>query len=384
VDDPTADLDRSSVLDALGRPGTSLALIVLHTPDDRLRKRTIPIDEPLLLGRRDTSGVDVEIDDPRVSRTHATLRPSADGSALELDEHGSRNGTFVDRRRWQGGPVPVGSVLRIGDTIAVVSLLPWRRPRRRDPEVIGESARLLDALAECESVAAGDLAVLLLGESGTGKEGFARAVHVASARRGELVTINCAAIPKELFESHLFGHRQGAFTGAVGDHPGFFAQAEGGTLFFDEIGGLLPDLQSKLLRVLENRDYSPVGSTATLKSDVRVVSATNADLARDVETGTFRRDLYARIAGAVVRVPPLRQRREDIPALARHFLAGFAARPQSWTPGFVEVLLCHPWPMNLRELRTTMQRLALETREVGELRSAHLQAVLDASNASPR
>jgi transcriptional regulator with GAF, ATPase, and Fis domain len=356
---------------------------VLHTPDEGLRGRTIPVDRPLLIGRRDTPGVDVGIDDPRVSRKHATLRPAAGQSGLDLEEHGSHNGSFVDGRRCHGGPVPVGSVLRIGDTVTVLSPLPWRRPQRRDPTVIGESARLLDALAACESVALSDLPVLLLGETGTGKEVFARAVHTASGRRGEVVTINCAAIPKDLVESYLFGHRKGSFTGAAGDRIGFFAQAQGGTLFFDEIGELVPELQSKLLRVLENREYTPVGSTTTVKTDVRVVSATNADLARDVETGTFRRDLYARVAGAVIRLPPLRQRREDIPALARHFLDGFAAQPLlPWTPSFVELLLCHRWPMNVRELRTAMQRLALETGEASELRSAHLMAVLDVASAA--
>jgi transcriptional regulator with PAS, ATPase and Fis domain len=227
-------------------------------------------------------------------------------------------------------------------------------------------------------VAESDLPVLLLGETGSGKEVLAHAVHDASKRRGELVIINCAAIPKELVESYLFGHRKGSFTGAVDDRVGFFAQAKGGTLFFDEIGELLPDLQSKLLRVLENREYSAVGSTAVIKTDVRVISATNADVAHEVETGMLRRDLYARIAGAVIRLSPLRQRREDIMALARHFLDGFAPRARlPWTPGFVELLLTHPWPMNVREVRTTMQRLALASHKGSELRSADLAAVLD-------
>ncbi len=373
----TEDLGLSGLAEGEAGNGPQ-ALLVLFTPDAALRGATIPLDRPLTLGRKDGTDLDLGIDDPRVSRRHATVRPRGDRTGIELDEHGSRNGIFVDGKRSTGGLVRASSVLRLGDTVLAVGFAPARRPTRQPSAAVGASARLLDALCSCEDAAQSDIPVLLLGETGTGKEILARAVHELSGRAGAFVTLNCAAIPKELLESYLFGHQKGAFTGANADRLGYFAQAERGTLFLDEIGELLPDLQAKLLRVLEGREYSPVGSNVLQRSTARVVAATNVDLRREADLGTFRRDLYARIAGAVIRLAPLRERREDILPLARFFLASFAPGIEhTFTANCAELLVTRPWPMNIRELRTAMQRLALHAKGKRELRSADLAPLLD-------
>ncbi len=379
MDDRTRDPVHSVLADQAGLgQAAPLALIVVHSPDSAQREATIPLDGPLTIGRRGSGAVEIELDDGSVSRRHAEVRPRADRSGADVVDLASRNGVFVDRVRASAAFASVGSVVRMGDTLFIVSHAPGRVPERQPASVIGRSASLLELLWTCESYARSDLPILLLGETGTGKDVLAAAIHELSDRIGPFVTLNCAAIPRELGESLLFGHIKGAFTGATGTHRGVFAKAEGGTLFLDEVGELIPDIQAKLLRALENHEYTPVGSSTALKTDARIVCATNVDLRQAAESGSFRRDLYARMAGGVVRLPPLRHRREDIPSLARHFLGELSAEaPLAWTANFTELLVTHAWPMNARELRLTMQRLILRTRGMAELRGTDLLAVFD-------
>jgi transcriptional regulator with PAS, ATPase and Fis domain len=212
-----------------------------------------------------------------------------------------------------------------------------------------------------ERVAASDATVLLNGESGTGKEVLARAIHATSRRtEGPFVAINCAALSAELLESELFGHEKGAFTGAVRTKPGRLEMAASGTLFLDEIGELQPALQAKLLRVLQEREFERVGGTRTLKADVRIVAATNRDLEAAVTTGGFRQDLYYRLKVVALRLPPLRDRREDIRPLAEHFLSRFAGESSRPAPRLDEeaatLLESYAWPGNVRELANVIER----------------------------
>jgi sigma-54 specific flagellar transcriptional regulator A len=211
-----------------------------------------------------------------------------------------------------------------------------------------------------ERVASSAATVLITGESGTGKELVARALHDQSDRSGgNFVPINCAAIPKDLLESELFGHRKGAFTGAMADRIGRFELAHGGTIFLDEIGDLSLDMQVKLLRVLQERTVDPVGGLKSVAVDVRVVAATHRDLEAEIEAGRFREDLYYRLNVLPLNTPALRQRAQDVPALLAHFAAHFAVKgqtPITFTPEFIEALKDYAWPGNVRELSNLVDR----------------------------
>jgi formate hydrogenlyase transcriptional activator len=218
-----------------------------------------------------------------------------------------------------------------------------------------------------EQVAATDATVLVTGETGTGKELIARAIHRRSARaRGPLVKVNCAAIPPTLLASELFGHERGAFSGAVERRKGRFEQAHGGTLFLDEIGELPQEMQVLLLRVLQEREFERLGGTQTLQVDVRLVAATNRDLAEDVRAGRFRSDLYYRLNVFPVHVPPLRQRAEDVPPLVAHFAEKygerFGRRISRIDRTTMDVLQAHRWPGNVRELENTIERAVILSR----------------------
>ena len=241
--------------------------------------------------------------------------------------------------------------------------------RRRSPDLlIGAGSGLRDVVEAVKRVLGVEIDVLIVGESGTGKELVARLLHESDPVRGAgpFVAVNCAALPENLLESHLFGYCRGAFTGADADRPGLFQQARGGTLFLDEVGELPPASQPKLLRALEERRVRPVGSSEEVPVDVRVVSATNQELSRAMEEGRFRSDLYYRLADYVVVVPPLRQRRDDIPALARHFLDLFRERfgrhhLQGLSEEAFSWLKRRDWRgNNVRELNVVMKRVVLE------------------------
>jgi len=228
-------------------------------------------------------------------------------------------------------------------------------------EFIGASPAMLEVLALVKQVASASTTVLISGESGTGKEVVARALHRFSPRRGKpFVSLNCAALPETLLESELFGYEKGAFTGAVGRKMGRFEMADGGTLLLDEVGDLSPAAQSKLLRVLQEGEFEPLGATRSVRVDVRVVGATNQDLAQLVKERRFREDLYYRLHVITVSLPPLRERREDIPLLAQHFLRLYAVKNQREIEGFTENALAklvdYAWPGNVRELEHIVER----------------------------
>jgi len=246
--------------------------------------------------------------------------------------------------------------------------------------IIGRHPRLRAALHLLRRVAPTDSTVLLTGESGTGKELFARALHALSPRKdGPFVAVNCAAIPEALLENELFGHEKGAFTGADRRHVGRFELAQGGTLLLDEVGELGAGVQAKVLRVLEQRSFERVGGGPTLSADVRLVAATNRDLATMVAAGTFRQDLYFRLDVFPIDLPPLRERTSDIPALARHLLGSIARRhrrpPPRLTEDAVELLAAAGWPGNVRQLANVLERAVILC-EGPRLTAAQLRPVL--------
>lgn len=271
---------------------------------------------------------------------------------------------------------------RILGTIGTLSCIQRRKELERENdrlrEVLGEQRRtivgtspaLMKVLEQVRLVGPTDASVLLLGESGTGKELVAQAVHEAGARAtGPLVRVNCASVPRELFESEFFGHARGAFTGAVRDRPGRFELADRGTLFLDEVGEIPLELQAKLLRVLQEGTLERVGEERTRRVDVRVVAATNRDLRACVRAGRFREDLYYRLSVFPIELPPLRERREDIPLLAAHFLRESATRigVRGLRLGRSQLaqLQAHDWPGNVRELQNVIERAVIGAREGG-------------------
>jgi len=242
--------------------------------------------------------------------------------------------------------------------------------------IVGSSAAMRRVYSQVERVLASDITVFVHGESGTGKELVAKAIHYGSQRsEGPFVDVNCAAIPEGLQESELFGHEKGAFTGAIASHPGKFEQAQGGTVFLDEVGEMSPAAQARLLRVLQERTTQRVGGTRKIDLDVRVGSASNRDLSQMVSEGRFRQDLYYRLVVFPIELPPLRERREDIPLLVEHFLAKHARdagrRVTRVAPAALDRLAAHSWPGNVRELENVIHRSLLVS-EGSELKASDL------------
>ncbi len=249
--------------------------------------------------------------------------------------------------------------LRAAKTSAERSLPAPIRPAYHG--IIGESSQMADIFARIAKVAVGDVNVCIHGESGTGKELIARAIHYASPRRDRpLITLDCTTIPEGLMESHLFGHVRGAFTGATEHREGVFALAHTGTLFIDELGELSPSLQAKLLRVIQTHEFSKVGGSKPIRTDIRLITATNKDLKAAVEQGMFREDLYYRVAVFMIKVPALRERTEDIPRLVDHFLqrfAGLYGKPVTQVaPATLKRMMALPWPGNVRQLENFLEQ----------------------------
>ncbi len=238
------------------------------------------------------------------------------------------------------------------------------KTERNFGEIVGSAESMQDVFRDIEKVAATDATVLVLGETGTGKELIARAIHTRSRRRDTvMVKVNCGAIPATLAESELFGHEKGAFTGAIQRKPGRFALANHGTIFLDEIGELPLDVQVKLLRVLQEREFEPIGATRPTQVNVRIIAATNRDLHEAVRRGTFREDLFYRLNIFPIQVPPLRERQADVPPLAQHFVHEFARRPGKGARQIgieaMRQLTAYPWPGNVRELANVLERAVI-------------------------
>jgi DNA-binding NtrC family response regulator len=320
------------------------------------------VDRPRTFGRVDVA--DVALDDPGVSRRHALLEPAPGG--LLVTDLGSHNGTFVDGGRITDPKTfaAFGAVLRMAKTLFVAAedvVAQEMAGTRIVPPLVG-GASLSDARRLIATLAPSNTPVLIEGETGTGKEVVARAIHDASARRGEFVAVNCAALAPQLVESELFGHSRGAFSGAAGSREGLFRTADGGTLLLDEVGELPAALQAKLLRVIETGEVRAIGEDSTTVVSVRILAATNRSLDQMVAAGGFRADLFHRMAAARIHLPALRDRMEDVPCLAASFL-----QDEGVTIGAaaVEAALLRPWPGNVRELRNAMLVAAATARSAG-------------------
>ncbi len=348
----------------------TLCVHLLDGPDAGLRR---PLDRPLLIGRSPACAV--VLADPDVAERHLRLTPVDGGVRVDALDGAVRHGDL----RVHSAVAAPGAVLHIGQSALELCSAPRPRARERFGAVIGRSAPMQTLFGQLERVAPSELAVLLQGETGTGKELVARAIHRHSHRRHRpFVVIDCSAMPRDLIESTLFGHEKGAFTGAFNRHRGLFEQADGGTVFLDEIGELDAELQPRLLRVLERRELTRVGGGAVIRIDVRVIAATHRDLAAMVEAGAFREDLYFRIGGVHLRLPPLRDRRDDIPLLAEHLLAELAgdSPPSRLTAPALAALVERDWPGNVRELRNTLVRaVGLADRPLLEVEALMLDAV---------
>jgi len=318
----------------------------------------------IVIGR--TGGAaDLALNDPKISALHCELRLETGG--YRLRDLSSTNGTHVRGVRVVEAWLSPGATIALGKSAIVftpladaVSLPLWNDAVLAG--LVGQSAPMRHLFELIERFARSDSTVLVQGETGTGKELVADAIHQRSLRaHGPFQVLDCSSLPEQLVEDQLFGHEPGAFTGAgMRATVGVFEAAHGGTLFLDEIGELPLETQSKLLRAVESRRIRRIGSTRTISCDVRIVAATNRDLAVEVNRGTFRADLYYRLAVARLTVPPLRERRDDIPGLVDHFLrqldgAGVAPLP----PDFLERAKAHSWPGNVRELRNAVERAAL-------------------------
>jgi DNA-binding NtrC family response regulator len=369
---------------ARGAPVVAAKVVVVSGPD---AGHEAALDDVLEIGSHASCGL--VLHDPAVSRRHVLIKRIA--GKLSVKDLGSRNGTYLGSARVMEAEVPLGAVLRVGTTsIAIqprwyVRELPPSQSRSFG-ELYGDSLAMREIFSVLERVAATGVTVLVEGESGTGKELAARSIHSASARAsGPYVVFDCSAVPPELAESELFGHKKGAFSGAVADRAGAFMQAHRGTLFLDELGELPLELQPKILRALETGEVRAVGSDVPQRVDVRVIAATNRELHAEVQRGRFREDLLYRLDVVRVRMPSLRQRPEDIPGLVERLLEGKLPPGDGIEGDNLAKLSAYSWPGNVRELRNVLARaVALaQTPERPRVSFAELVFNLGPASASP-
>jgi len=353
-DKTTRTLQKSAALEV-----PAVRLVVVAGPD---KGRTLQnVQGTAKIGK--AQGNHLVLTDPTVSRLQCEIQVRPD--RVRIVDAGSTNGTMVNGVLVRDADLFAGAVVHMGATQLRIELsddvtyLPLS-DRDRFGDLIGGSTEMRRVYAVLERVAPTDATVLIQGETGTGKELVARAIHQASARsKGPFVAFDCGSVAPNLIESEVFGHVRGAFSGAVADRPGVFEEAHGGTLFFDEVGELPASLQPKLLRILETREARRVGGGPVRRVDVRVLAATNRPLANAVNTAEFREDLYYRLAVVEVELPPLRIRRDDIPALAQHFYERFAGAGRVLPEELVPMLLARSWAGNVRELRNVIERSVL-------------------------
>ncbi len=356
---PKTQLQKSP-FDRVQTLATGVRLLVEEGPD---AGTTFSPDGLVVLGGRG-AGADVRFTDPQISEAHFELRISGDG--LELRDLNSRNGTWVGRARLLGAAeLREGASFFVGNSrVRILGIEQGEVSVAKEDTLLGmygHSVAMRRLFSLLRRLAPTGLEVLIEGETGVGKEGAARALHELSGRSGKLVVINCGAVPRELAESMLFGHKKGAFTGATQAAAGAFESADGGTLFLDEVGELPPDVQPKLLRVLDQQEVTRLGEHEPRKVDVRVLSATHRDLGRLVSEDRFREDLFHRLATMRIEVPPLRQRKEDIRGLAQAFLEAHAEQTGQrlrLSADAVDALQELDWAGNVRQLKAVIRRTA--------------------------
>jgi transcriptional regulator with GAF, ATPase, and Fis domain len=363
--------------------------------------RSIPLPRipKVTIGRMHSC--DIVIDDESVSRQHAVIHN--DPQNLRIEDLGSRNKTKVMGRaltRGESAPLPVGGVVEIGYATMFLQIgrpgqsptsggppttsVPSTRPPSSKGTAIILDPTMQRLYALLDVIAPSPLNVLVFGETGTGKEVFAEAIHHGSARADRpFLRVNCAALSGSLLESELFGHEKGAFTGAAGAKAGLFEAADGGTVFLDEVGELPLETQAKLLRVIERGEVTRLGSVHTKRVDVRYVAATNRDLQIFINEGRFRSDLFFRLNGFAVTLPPLRKRRREIAALARHFLVKAAkGKPFNLGAEAQSALEGYAWPGNVRELKNVVERALVLSGPTGNIEPMHLQLPQTAADES--
>ncbi|HET6338012.1 MAG TPA: sigma 54-interacting transcriptional regulator [Polyangiales bacterium] len=350
--------ERQSLADA----ATERSILVV-TMDGSCQAFDFGARTSLTIGRAEPA--DILLSEPSLSRLHACFR--REDRALRVVDLGSRNGTWVAGQRIQEAVLAIGSTAQLGRASVSLQLQAATSPRTKTsadvssvcnvPEQMIRHSRAMLQLHELvQRTAQHRIGVLLFGETGTGKELIAAALHEQGPRRNRpFKVVNCAAIPETLVESVLFGHVKGAFTGATRDQAGAFAQAHGGTVFLDEVGELSRDAQAALLRVLDTHRLCPVGGSLDIEVDVRVIAATHRDLACMTRSGSFRLDLYHRLKGMVLHIPPLRERREEIAPLAKYFLRR-AGSTLELSRDALACMYAYRWPGNVRELRNLIER----------------------------
>ncbi len=329
-------------------------LVLLNT---EAKGQSFPMGKSLKIGK--ASENDIVLDHPTVSRNHAVL--SRQGDQFLVQDQGSTNGTFIEGAQIREGYLKPGAMLEIGDvqlrfqpSIKALDVSPLQEDRLVD--LVGKSTPMRQIFALIKRIAPTESTLLLIGETGCGKGAASKTIHKLSTRaQGPFVVFDCASVPDQLIESELFGHEKGSFTGAVSQRKGFLEAADGGTLFIDEIDDLSLELQPKLLRALEDREFRRVGSSnAGIKFDTRVIAASKKDLWEEVQKGRFREDLYFRLSVFTVALPPLRDRKEDIPLL----VDTWAVAPlwEKLPEAEQQKVLGHTWPGNVRELRNFVER----------------------------
>ncbi len=325
-------------------------LVVVQGPDEGKR---ISIGNEVIRVGRSIRG-NFPLSDKTISNVHLEIESTAAG--IQVRDMGSTNGTRIDGRSIQSQTIEIDSEIRIGKTTLKISLEEVTLPVSHTSlgQLIGQASKMVEVYYLVRKGATSGAPVLIQGETGCGKELVAKEVHRLSPRaKRPFITVDCSSIPKDLIESELFGHEKGSFTSAIAQRKGAFELADGGTIFLDEIGELPIEMQPKLLRVLEEKHFKRIGGSELIRSDFRVISATNRWLDQEVMNGRFRQDLFFRLYVLPVFLPPLRERREDIPLLVAHFLKGKAVEVPKEV---LDRLIRHSWPGNVRELRNVMER----------------------------